>query len=88
MINYDEVNSIRSGAMSTDDIFRGDDVDRSLTSDLNTIESNITALQTGKANINHTHTNYMSEEDAVGTFALTNHTHSEYAASTHSHPEL
>lgn len=88
MINYDEVNSNRSGAMSTDDIFRGDDVDRSLTSDLNTIESNITTLQTGKADINHTHTNYMSEEDAVGTFALTNHTHSEYAASTHSHPEL
>lgn len=72
MINYDEVNSTRSGALSTDDIFRGDDVDRSLTSDLNTIESNITALQTGKADINHTHAGYLSEENAVGTFALTN----------------
>lgn len=88
MINYDEVNSTRSGSLSTDDIFRGDDVDRSLTSDLNTIESNITALQTGKADINHTHAGYLSEEDAVGTFALTNHTHSQYAASSHDHPEL
>lgn len=47
MINYENVdstNSTRSGSFSTDDIFRGSDVDRSLTSDLNTIESNIAAL--------------------------------------------
>ena len=91
MINYENVdstNSTRSGSFSTDDIFRGSDVDRSLTSDLNTIESNITALQTGKADINHTHANYLSEDDASETFALTNHTHSGYATSTHTHPDL
>ena len=91
MINYENVdstNSTRSGSFSTDDIFRGSDVDRSLTSDLNTIESNITALQTGKADINHTHANYLSEDDASETFALTNHTHSGYATSTHTHSDL
>lgn len=80
MINYENVdstNSTRSGSFSTDDVFRGSDVDRSLTSDLNTIESNITALQTGKADVNHTHANYLSEDDAAGTFALVTHTHSD-----------
>lgn len=75
MINYETVNSIRSGSISTNDIFRDGDVDRSLTSDLNTIEGNITALQTGKAGINHTHANYLSEDDAVSVFASANHTH-------------
>lgn len=91
MINYENVdstNSTRSGSFSTDDIFRGSDVDRSLTSDLNTIESNITALQTGKADINHTHANYLSEDDAAGTFALATHTHSGYATSSHTHSDL
>lgn len=88
MINYENVDSISTGSISTDDIFRGSDVDRSLTSDLNTIEANITSLQTGKADNNHTHNDYLSEEDAVGTFALAGHTHSGYAASTHSHPDL
>lgn len=80
MINYENVdstNSTRSGSFSTDDVFRGSDVDRSLTSDLNTIESNIAALQTGKADVNHTHANYLSEDDAAGTFALVTHTHSD-----------
>lgn len=88
MINYNEVNSITSGTISTDDVFRGGDTDRSLTSDLNTIESNITALQTGKADVNHSHANYLSEDDVVGVFAPANHTHSEYAASAHTHPDL
>ena len=88
MINYETVDSTRSGALSTDDIFRASDVDRSLTSDLNTIESNIAALQSGKADINHTHANYLSEDDASETFALANHTHSGYAASTHTHSDL
>lgn len=102
MINYENVdstNSTRSGSFSTDDVFRGSDVDRSLTSDLNTIESNITALQTGKADINHTHANYLSEDDAAGTFALINHTHpdlsnliealdNEKADNNHTHSDI
>lgn len=75
MINYENANSTRSGSISTNDIFRDGDIDRSLTSDLNTIESNIAALQTGKADINHTHANYLSEDDAVSVFASANHTH-------------
>jgi len=39
--------------------------------------SNIASLQSGKANTNHTHSNY----------ALTTHTHSEYAAKSHTHNE-
>lgn len=88
MINYESVNSTRSASISTDDVFRASDVSRLLTSDLNTIESNITALQTGKADTNHTHANYLTEDDAVDTFALANHTHTGYASSNHTHSDL
>ena len=88
MTNYESVNSTRSASISTDDVFRASDVSRLLTSDLNTIESNITALQTGKADTNHTHANYLTEDDAVDTFALANHTHTGYASSSHTHSDL
>lgn len=51
---------------STDNIWREDNMQRSLSDDLNTIESNISTLETNKANSNHTHTGY----------ATSTHTHS------------
>ena len=52
-------------SISTDEIYRGGNTNQCLSDDLDTIESSITALQTGKAAANHTHSDYMSEDDAV-----------------------
>lgn len=61
--------------MSTNEVFREDDMTRCLSDDLNTIESDISALETGKAAVNHTHSEY----------AAKNHTHTGYAALNHNH---
>lgn len=74
--------------VSTDIIYRGQDVNRCLSDDLDTIESNITALQTGKANASHTHSDYLSEDDTIAAFAPISHTHTNYATSTHTHSDL
>lgn len=71
-------NSVLTLTFSTDEIFREQDQTRCLSDDLDTIESNISNLQTGKANTNHVHGDYMSESDAVAVFAPINHTHSSY----------
>lgn len=76
------IDSTDSMTFSTDEIYRGDDANRCLSNDLNTIEANITALQTGKADTNHVHGDYMSENDAVEVFAPINHTHSSYLSET------
>lgn len=91
MVKSDEIvdtNSARTLSFSTDDIYRGGDSNRCLSDDLNTIEGNITALQNGKADTNHTHSGYLSEDDAVTTFAAINHTHTGYAAADHTHSNL
>lgn len=86
--NSDSIDSAQALTFSTDDIYRGDDDTRCLSDDLDAIENNVTALQNGKASIDHIHTNYMSEADAVGAFATIDHTHSQYLSASHSHPEL
>lgn len=86
--NTDSIDSVQTLSFSTDEIYRGENENRCLSDDLDTIEANITALQTGKANTNHTHSDYLSEDDAVGAFASITHTHSEYLSATHTHPEL
>lgn len=70
--------STDSLSFSTDDIYRGQDSNRCLSDDLYAIETSITTLQTGKANTNHTHSDYLSEDDSVASFAPLNHTHSNY----------
>lgn len=50
---------------STDNIWREEDMERCLSNDLNTIEANITNLQTGKANIAHTHTEYAAASEVT-----------------------
>ena len=86
--NPASVNSENVLSFSTDEICRGQDTNRCLSDDLDTIENNITALQNGKADINHTHTGYLSEDDAVTTFAAINHTHTGYATANHTHLNL
>lgn len=89
MANIDEpVRSLRSMSISTDEIYRGGNTTQCLSDDLDTIESGIATLQTGKAATNHTHSDYMSESDAVAAFAPISHTHTGYATSTHTHSDL
>lgn len=62
--------------MSTNEIFRANDRTRFLSNDLDTIETDIQALETGKADSDHTHTGY----------AAANHKHdSDYASTNHNH---
>lgn len=58
--------------LSTNEVFREDDMTRCLSDDLNAIESDISALKTGKAAVNHTHSEY----------AAANHIHSTTNVST------
>lgn len=48
---------------SSDNIWRGDDLDRCLTDDIDNIEADVAALKSDKANVNHTHTGYASASD-------------------------
>lgn len=61
--------------MSTNEIFRANNRSQFLTNDLDAIEEDIQALETGKADANHTHTGY----------AAANHTHTGYAPTSHNH---
>lgn len=61
---------------SSDSIWVGTDMELCLTDNLEDIEGDISSLQTGKANVNHTHIEY----------APINHTHSNYATASHKHP--
>lgn len=82
------IDSTNALSFSTDDIYRGSNENQCLSDDLNTIETNITALQAGKANVSHTHSDYLTEDDAVAAFAAIDHTHSQYLSSAHTHPDL
>lgn len=63
---------------SSDEIWRGENQERSITQDLDQIETDIDNLEIGKAPANHTHT-----PASIGA-APTNHTH-DYAAKNHTH---
>lgn len=60
---------------SSNDIWYDTNLEECLTTHIEGIESDISALETGKADTNHTHTGY----------ATANHTHNEYAAVDHTH---
>lgn len=60
---------------SSNNIWIDTDMNSCLTNNLEDIESDISSLQTGKANLNHVHTEY----------APTSHTHSDYATTSHKH---
>ena len=60
---------------STNTIYVGDDDTVCLTDELEIIETDITALETDKADTNHVHTEY----------AATDHVHTGYATSNHTY---
>lgn len=60
---------------STDQIWRGEREDICLTDDLDAIEADVSALESGKAPVNHTHSGY----------AAVNHSHDDYAPVNHGH---
>ena len=70
---------------STDNIWRDENMDQCLSDDLDTIEANIAALQTGKANTTHAHSEYALATHGHSEYAATTHTHDGYAAENHTH---
>ena len=70
---------------STDNIWRDDDMERCLSDDLDNIESDIAALESGKANAEHVHTGYAAEGHSHTGYAIEGHSHSEYAVGDHDH---
>ena len=70
---------------SSNEIYRDTDDTRCLTDDLDTIESDITALESSKANAEHTHSDYAASVHTHSQYADIDHAHSEYASSTHTH---
>lgn len=71
--------------LSTNEVFRGNDETRFLTYVLNDLDTAIAALQSGKANTDHTHSGYAPANHTHTGYAAANHTHSGYAASNHNH---
>ena len=65
---------------SSNQIWRDEDDTRCITDDLDNIESDITALETGKADTNHTHTGYATTDHTHQGYAAVDHTHTGYAA--------
>lgn len=71
--------------LSTNEVFRGNDETRFLTYVLNDLDTAIAALQSGKANTDHTHSGYAPTNHTHTGYAAANHTHTGYAASNHNH---
>lgn len=70
-----------TATLSTNEVFRANDRTRFLSNDLDTIEAAITALQSSKANTDHTHTGYAAAEHTHSGYSLASHTHtSDYIA--------
>lgn len=63
---------------STDEIFRGENMSRCLSDDLD-------ALETGKAATDHTHAEYAAKDHTHTGYAAVNHSHAGYAAANHTH---
>lgn len=70
---------------SSNIIFRDEDDARCLTTDLETIEADITALETGKADANHAHSGYAQAGHTHTGYAAVDHTHTGYATADHTH---
>lgn len=73
--------------LSSDEVFISEDITQFLTPKLNTMESSISSLQTGKADTNHTHNDYSPVDHTHSGYATSDHTHSNYASSDHTHTE-
>lgn len=67
---------------SSNSIWRDEDDTRCLTLDIEDIESDITALETSKADTNHTHSGYAAADHTHTGYATVDHTHTGYASAT------
>lgn len=67
---------------STDNIWRGTEADICLTDELDAMDADIEALQTNKANTNHTHTEYAGLVHDHTNYAEVDHEHFEYATTS------
>ena len=72
---------------SSNEVYRDTDDTRCLTDDLDTIEDDISALETGKADTNHEHTGYANSDHTHTGYAPESHTHTEYAPAAHGHTD-
>ena len=76
---------------STNDIWRDTDMTRCLTDDIDAIDAVHASLPSTYAAKNHAHTGYATAEDvtavrdALSSKANVNHTHTEYASTSHNH---
>lgn len=70
---------------STNQIFRDLDQSRCLTDDLDDMDDAIGALDSGKADLEHTHTGYAAATHGHTDYAPVSHEHSGYANSNHTH---
>lgn len=71
--------------LSSDEVFISEDITQFLTPKLNTMESSISSLQTGKADTNHAHNDYSPINHTHTGYAASDHTHAEYAPASHEH---
>ena len=71
--------------MSSNEIWRDLDDTRCITDDLDAIESDILALETDKADADHTHSGYANATHTHTEYAPSSHTHSGYAPTSHGH---
>lgn len=72
---------------SSNTLWFDDNMNDCLTSHIEEIEDDVAALETGKANVSHTHSFYADIDHEHSEYALTTHTHSGYAATNHTHTD-
>ena len=70
---------------SSNTIWFDDNMDDCLTLHIEGIEGDVAALETGKANLVHTHSTYADLDHEHTEYALTTHTHTGYATEEHVH---
>jgi hypothetical protein len=71
--------------MSSNEIWRDLDDTRCITDDLDAIEADIAALETDKADTDHTHSGYAPTSHTHTQYAPSEHTHNAYASAVHGH---
>lgn len=84
--NYNvEPLAIENPVCSTDEVWYKDNQEISASQLFDGLTADVAALETGKANTSHTHTEYAASSHSHTGYAASSHTHSEYAASNHEH---
>ena len=71
--------------LSTDSIWYRENMSRCLSDHLDELEGYIETLEDGKADADHTHTEYAAANHTHTGYAAASHTHTGYAATNHTH---